>query len=212
MKPLHYRIFVKALFASGGIALCILCINAWMGKEALFLWCNGDAGTTADGFFKWWSHMGEEYIWILLFVYLVAYQRHYLVLYFAALIASTLIVQVTKNWLLPNELRPFGAITNHLLIHTVPGIKVHTLGSFPSGHTSSAFTICLLTTLLFPLGKAWPIVLLGALLVGFARVYLAQHFPLDVAAGIWVAIFSCLVAVYCQQRYNKRKKLTNVSK
>jgi len=117
---------------------------------------------------------------------------------------STIIAQGVKNFLLPDQPRPTKAISDASLIHTVAGVDIHTIGSFPSGHTTTAFCIYFLFCLLLP--KKWWIAvgLLYALLVGYSRVYLAQHFPVDVAGGIVAAIISVYLSLKIQQRLGKK--------
>jgi membrane-associated phospholipid phosphatase len=84
----------------------------------------------------------------------------------------------------------------------------HGFNSFPSGHTATAFCFYLLFCLLI-FKKYW--VYIGciiAMLVGYSRIYLAQHFPLDVAAGILVAVVSTFLSVVIQRKWNNRKKHT----
>ena len=66
--------------------------------------------------------------------------------------------------------------------------------SFPSGHTATAFSLFLFCC--FISAKKWivPLGFIYALLGGYARIYVAQHFPLDVGAGIFTAYFSTLIA------------------
>jgi membrane-associated phospholipid phosphatase len=67
---------------------------------------------------------------------------------------------------------------------------MHQLSSFPSGHTATAFTIFLLTIYLFDQKKLILIGLIYAMLCGYSRIYLGQHFPMDVGGGIIVAIIT----------------------
>jgi len=43
--------------------------------------------------------------------------------------------------------------------------------------------------------------------VGYSRIYLAQHFPLDVGAGMFVAIVTILLAILIQRKWEKKEHL-----
>jgi membrane-associated phospholipid phosphatase len=42
------------------------------------------------------------------------------------------------------------------------------------------------------------------MLVGYSRVYQAQHFPLDVAGGILVAIITVWISLWIQLKIGKK--------
>ncbi|NBX28695.1 MAG: phosphatase PAP2 family protein [Chitinophagia bacterium] len=86
--------------------------------------------------------------------------------------------------------RPIASGIDPNLIHKVEGVAMHQLSSFPSGHTATAFTIFLLTIYLFDNKKMVLIGLFYAMLCAYSRVYLGQHFPLDLGGGIIVAILT----------------------
>ncbi|WP_374951245.1 phosphatase PAP2 family protein [Mucilaginibacter sp.] len=73
-------------------------------------------------------------------------------------------------------------------IHFVKDLYILTVHSFPSGHTVTAFSAAVVITYLIK-NKQWGIVLLAvALLVGYSRMYLSQHFFEDVLAGSVVGV------------------------
>jgi membrane-associated phospholipid phosphatase len=62
-----------------------------------------------------------------------------------------------------------------------PGHRVFSY-SFPSGHATTAFAVAAVLGYAFP--PAAPLLYLGALATGLARVYFRDHFVIDVAGGV----------------------------
>jgi membrane-associated phospholipid phosphatase len=102
-------------------------------------------------------------------------------------------------------MRPIATLSQQ--VHTIAGVEVHSTSSFPSGHTSIAFTYALLMAFLLK-RKFWTIFFpMVAFFVGYSRVYLAQHFVTDVLAGIVVGITSSFLALVMYQRFKDGKTL-----
>jgi len=205
MQPLYYKNALIAGILTFTSAIIILSVSAIMGKDAFFLWLNTDLGKNVDAFFAFWTHLGEEITWVIVGILFIIYRRQQLPLYFSALIFSTLFAQLIKNTIMHNEPRPVKAIADISLIHTVDGVKILLINSFPSGHTTEAFTVFLLACLVIK--KPWIIIagFIYALLVAYSRIYLAQHFPRDTGAGMIVAIVSIALALWVQLLFNNRK-------
>ena len=79
--------------------------------------------------------------------------------------------------------------------HLVDGVQLHQLYSFPSGHTTSIFSICVLLSLFINSRKIKYSLCFIAILTGLSRVYLAQHFLVDVFAGSLIG-FSAVIISY----------------
>jgi membrane-associated phospholipid phosphatase len=177
--------------------------SAWYGKENAFLLLNANLGPIADQVFRYCTYFGDGIIWVPVTLLILAFRRQYWILAFACIIISTLIAQLSKNIFFKGLPRPSLAITDSSLFHHVAGVELHTMNSFPSGHTTTAFTIFFMAC--FLIDKKW-IVFAGflyALVAAYSRVYLAQHFPLDLAGGMLSAIITIICSVSLQNKWGK---------
>ena len=190
----------------------LLFLGSWlMGKHAFFLLLNGNGGGWADHFFMWLTYLGDGWVWVAVFIFTWIHFRNRIGLVLLSVIISTLLSQTGKHILFPNELRPAAGEIERAAIHTVSGVELHTGNSFPSGHTTTAFTVFLLCCVFIPNRIT---LLLGyciALGVGYSRIYLAQHFPVDVAAGMLVGVSAVLCSLYIEKFLPKKKAVHEVN-
>ncbi len=72
---------------------------------------------------------------------------------------------------------------------------MHGMNSFPSGHTITAFAIFIILALIVKKNYLKVFFTTIAILAGFSRVYLSQHFLEDIFSGaligIGIAVLSC---------------------
>lgn len=188
------------------VGILLVTTSLFIGKIPVFLFFNADLGQFADLFFEYFTYLGDGLIWIPITLFFIWKKRQHLVLLLSTISISTLIAQGIKNFVFTAEPRPTTLITDRSLIHTVTGVELHGFYSFPSGHTTTACCIFLLASLFFPKNWIVPIGLLYAILVGYSRVYLAQHFPLDVGGGFLVGSLSVWLSVYMQKLYEQSLK------
>lgn len=174
------------------------------GKERSFLVINQHNSPSFDYVFQYWTYLGDGLIWIPLFVYVIVLRRDYLVAVFGSLIICTVLTQFLKRVVFPEDFRPIVVLTDK--VRTIPGYFMNRTHSFPSGHTSTAFTLALLMAFIVR-GNFWVFFFpLVAFFVGYSRVYLAQHFVTDVFAGILVGIVSSYLALLLYEWYRSRKR------
>jgi len=119
-------------------------------------------------------------------------------------ITSTLLTQIPKQLIWSNINRPIASGIDLSKIHIVKGVDVHSFNSFPSGHTATAFTLFLITVYLFPNKKVLLSFGLYAILCGYSRIYLGQHFPLDIAGGIIAALLSVALSILIRKNLFKK--------
>ena len=194
--------FVVAQLGSLGLAALLFMGSLLLGREKLFLTLNADLGVLADYFFSFFTNLAEGWMWIPYLLVLVGWLKKDLVFILLNFLTSTLLTQLPKNYIWPNVNRPIASGIPVTKIHTVSGVEVHTYNSFPSGHTATAFILYFLTVYFFPNKKALWIGAGYAILCGYSRIYLGQHFPIDIAGGIITAILSFQLSIWIRKKIN----------
>lgn len=194
------------------MGLILILASFIIKKEELFLMLNLDLGKQADTFFKYFTNVGDGLFWLLWALLIIIKKgKKYLPLLFASVIFSTLLTQISKQVIYPDEPRPLQAIADQSQVHYVTGVTVHSINSFPSGHTATAFSFLLLLVLFSQTNALLLLGFVAALLVAYSRIYLGQHFPLDVGAGMLVAVSTMILSVMVQRRF-ENKTLENKNK
>ncbi len=123
-----------------------------------------------------------------------------------AFILNVLLVNILVKNLVARP-RPYEVASfTDLLVHKLSD------NSFPSGHTSYAFSFATIVTML---NKNKPLVVFTdvlAVLIALSRLYLYVHFPTDVLAGAVFGIIIGLLAIkiYESPKYRKLKEKYNL--
>ena len=196
--------FIIAVVLSISLAASLFSMSMLWGKNEAFLYLNANLGLLADKVFEYSSYLAEGWIWIPYFIVLVGMYKKDTAFIFMNFLVSTLLTQFAKNFIFVTAMRPMASGLDATQIHSVPGVEIHTFNSFPSGHTATAFTLFLLTTYLFPNKYALSIGIVYAIVCGYSRIYLAQHFPLDLAGGIFVALLTLPISIFIREKLNKK--------
>ncbi len=175
------------------LSLLLAVFGIWImvvGKAASFRMITGYHNPEADFFFRNITHLGDG-IFILSLAAILALLKKYFqsVGIVAGYLLSGIFAQSGKKLLaLPRPKAWFEALGEK--VYEVPGLDVHMKGSFPSGHTASVFALAIFLIILLPYRWYSWLILLFACIVGYSRIYLSQHFPVDVWAGAMIGTFS----------------------
>ncbi len=150
---------------------------------------------TLDFFFKYYTHLGDGALLVIFLVIFLFIKYRYALILAIICVLQLSMVQLIKRVLLPGMSRPRVYLEKYDL-HFVEGVDVFYAHSFPSGHTATAFSLCLLLSMIFHKHKGLQVALfLAAFLILFSRIYLLQHFLEDVFYGAILGIFITLLSV-----------------
>ena len=119
------------------------------------------------------------------------------------LLLSTLIVQPIKHIVhAPRPLTWFAENMPDVTLPLVEGVRMNQWLSFPSGHTTTFFVLFYSLSIILCAENVTGKMILSFLCFlcasfgAYTRIYLSQHFALDIFAGILIAVFSTLVLYY----------------
>jgi membrane-associated phospholipid phosphatase len=136
-------------------------------------------------------------------VLLLFYRAGWAIFLASNLLLSTLIVQPIKHIVhAPRPLTWFAENMPDISLPLVEGVSMNHWLSFPSGHTTTFFVLFFTLSIIMCAeninGKNMLsfICFLCATFGAYTRIYLSQHFALDIFAGILIAVVSTLILYY----------------
>ena len=206
LQSKEYQMFRAAIVFCVVLALLLSLFVGIFGKKESFLMVNGHYSPQADYFFNYVTYLGDGLIWVPLFLYVLIYKRDFFIAVVSALVICTVVTHFGKQVVFAGEARPLRLLNEAARAVPLMEGRDSYINSFPSGHTSTAFTFALLLS--FFVKKRFAVFLfpLLAFLVGYSRVYLAQHFVTDVLAGMIIGILSSYLSLVIYDAYRKKKK------
>ncbi|MVN78476.1 phosphatase PAP2 family protein [Hymenobacter sp. HMF4947] len=189
--------YAVLLLAVGGVLLLT-------PKHAAFFWVNGHHAPFFDYFFRAFTNVGDGLFYVLVVLALLFVRFRWALLAFACFALTSLVAQIGKHLIFTGHPRPFRYFSENPgfpPLHVIEGVVMGTLKSFPSGHSTSAFSVFLVLTLLANNKKWGYAYLLLAAGAAYSRVYLAQHFMEDVYAGSLLGTALTLLIINCLNPY-----------
>ncbi|MEN8122892.1 MAG: phosphatase PAP2 family protein [Bacteroidota bacterium] len=174
-------------------------------KSQIHIYLNQYHHPIADFIFKYNTHIGDG-IAIAIFMLLLLFIRYrYFLIMVGSVFITTLVVQSFKRFILPDIVRPAAFFSNVYELYVVPGVKILTAHSFPSGHSATAFSIFLMAALISKNNTLKFLFFLIALIVAYSRVYLSHHFIVDIYFGSLISIIINLFMFYWGSKWHNPK-------
>jgi membrane-associated phospholipid phosphatase len=172
----------------GAVAVCII-----YPKADIHLFLNQFHSNAGDFLFRYLTFAGDGLFVAGVVILLLFIRFRYALMVLAAYLSSGLLVQVMKRFIFPDSPRPVLYFKDIAELYLVPGIDLHSRHSFPSGHAATAFALIITFALIFRKKWAGLLMLVLACLVACSRVYISQHFLVDITVGSMLGFLAALI-------------------
>lgn len=193
------RAFLSIYLVFAGIVIFLIVA---LGKIDAQLFVNQFHSPFFDSFFFWSTKIVEWFSVIVILGILVfkgaKYALNGLFIY-----ASTAIITFSlKRLFFFHEQRPISLISDLRLLPSEFELTQLSSHSFPSGHTTAAFTLFCFLTLISNNKKLGILYGLIAVLIAYSRIYLSQHFFQDILAGATIGVSVTFVLYFLFEKIN----------
>ena len=152
-------------------------------KGDFLIWLNSHHNKAMDFFFKYWTHLGDGLVFAFFAIIFLLTSYYRTIVLIVAVIGQTIVIQGLKRFVFGDVVRPKLYFDNFESFYQVPGVEIHSSNSFPSGHTATAFTVAVMLSLMIGKRSITGLLMIMAILVGISRVYILQHFFIDIYFG-----------------------------
>ena len=150
------------------------------GQDVLFV--NSLHSPFLDYLFYYGTLLGDGLLYLLFGIALSWRNFRLSLIAILSFSITGLLVQFLKKVIFSDVARPSVFLAGEPL-HFVEGVKILGRYSFPSGHSAIAFSLFCLVSLMVK-EKKWGVAFIAmALIGGISRIYLVQHFFVDVYFG-----------------------------
>ena len=147
-------------------------------------WVNRHRFPLFDHIMPWVTYLGDGIIYALVTLLFLLKQFRLGLIWVVMGLCQLLLSSLPKRVIFSGMPRPKAYFAElDIPLNFLAGVKVHSYNSFPSGHTLTAFTMATFLALLIPNRRLALLFLLLAVSVGYSRIYLLQHFLIDVCVG-----------------------------
>jgi membrane-associated phospholipid phosphatase len=171
-------------------------------KADIHLFINQFHSPFFDIFFKYLTYLGDGITLPLYLILMVMLRYRNAILLVIVFLISGLLVQILKRAFFSDVMRPVGFFKNIADLYLVPGVKQNCCNSFPSGHSATAFGIMVCFAISLKNNGLKFMVLILACLIAYSRMYLSQHFLIDIMVGSFIGTLTALICYLWINNWN----------
>lgn len=166
-------------------------------KANIHLYLNQFYSAFFDFIFKYITYLGDgAVVGIIGLLILLFYHIRGAIFILLSYSVSGILAQFFKRFFFNDTARPSKFFEGIADLHVVEGVKLYAYRSFPSGHSTTGFALFFVLALMVKNNGLKIFFLIMALLVAYSRVYLSQHFVIDIVAGSALGIVTSLLLYY----------------
>jgi membrane-associated phospholipid phosphatase len=174
-------------------AISVIILISVNGKREAQLLANQFYSPFFDGFFFYSTKVVEGFSLVVIVLILLFKGAKWAINGVIIYGLSAVITFILKRQIFTEAMRPTFDNNDFRLISSEFGLNQLTNHSFPSGHTTAAFTLfCFLALISSKKYKGF-IYGIIAVIIGYSRVYLSQHFFEDILVGATVGTFGTFI-------------------
>jgi membrane-associated phospholipid phosphatase len=190
-----YKVLKNNLFFLLPYVITLLIIVPFLflfSKAEIHLYLNQFHSTFLDGFFRAITFLGNGNFLFIPCILLLFYSLRSVVYIATAYLSTGLVAQLLKRFIFEDYARPVKFFHDAKTLYLVQGVPLLSGHSFPSGHATSAFALFLCLSVISRNRYIQMLCFITACFVAYSRVYLSQHFLVDIVAGSLIGILGAL--------------------
>jgi membrane-associated phospholipid phosphatase len=160
-------------------------------KTEIHLFSNQLVGNVFfDNFYYYITYLGDGNVAMVILPLLLIYNLRVGIYVTLTFVCASLTSIALKHFVFDDANRPF-FIFNYFerkTLRLVDGVDIYIHNSFPSGHATQAFAILISLAFCLPNKFHKLILFILALLTAYSRVYISQHWLIDITAGSLIGL------------------------
>ena len=186
-------------------------ILMFWSKAEIHLFINAYHAPAFDTFFKYYTNVGLGWLLIPVAISLSFVRLRYVIISLFGALLVFIVTYGLKQY--AHTARPIEFFSElHQTIYTVKGVEIYHWDSFPSGHTSMAFCLFCIVALVSMKRSMKLLCFIAALLVAYSRMYLSEHFLIDVYAASLIGTGCAMISYILFMKLSWFNKFSRLDK